>query len=152
MLQIGKGKVKEYVNSYRRTMFIGTPMFLIINYFMCYFNLPNDENLWIFLIVFVLISSLTSFFCLFFPLRAIKRYEKLVDSIEIDDLGIDIRLINGKVIRIEKTKYQIKASFFMFGNSNKKCISILDTGNDKEYFILPYLFDNPSYFKELKPN
>ncbi len=76
----GKRVIQKSISSFKRSILLVTPLFILVNYLIAYrvvydsVNIANIE----FWLVFISLNIVSSFFSIFFPLTEINRYQSIV--------------------------------------------------------------------------
>ena len=130
-------KLRHYVKSFYKTIYLGPPIFLLLNVMVC-FSLQKGSviNFWI---IYIPLTVASTAFCICLPLKAIKRYKNIVHTFELKNgEEIKLTLIDDRVLTL--TQYNIKDTFFRVGNVEKASKSIVDKSEGHEYIIIPEFF------------
>jgi hypothetical protein len=129
-------KLKKSIRSFYKTIYLGSPLYILLNIMFCLSIRGLETNFWV---IFIPMCIMSTAFCIYFPLRAIKRYKNIVQVLVVENEGkITLTLIDGRVIILPQ--YEIKDVLFNIGRNEKLSKSITDNSDGPGYIIIPEFF------------
>ncbi|PRY50800.1 hypothetical protein B0I27_1084 [Arcticibacter pallidicorallinus] len=145
----GKKVIQKSISSFKRSIFLVTPLFILVNYLIAYRVVYDSVSIanTAFWLVFIPLSIISSFFTIFFPLKAINRYQSIVAVINQTNDYIEIISYSGDKIVLSRELYKINLDHFRLKNQLSESIMICN--QNKSYSIVESLFKEYSVIKAI---
>ncbi len=133
-------KLSKDLKSYYRTVYLGPPIFAVINIFFCMsLQRGNSIGFWT---LFIPITILSIIYCALLPQKAIKRYKYLIQTFEFKKAEeISLTFIDGATLILQNPK--VIDGFLKIDKTEKPCKFVSNNLSKDYYTIIPEFFSQP---------
>lgn len=133
--------ISKEVRSFYLAVFVATPIsWLLASLLALKMQLEGATDISIFLVLLIVIL-LSGSLTIFVPILAIKRFGRLMVSLDIEGVHPRIKLYNGKILFVTTQANEKAVLQFMIGKKKYAAISVVDNNGKIIFYYIPELFN-----------